>query len=57
MRAQRFYYADQRLEDGSPVWDGSDPEGHAKLYIELAETDEVRPWQQTFVVGKGYKKF
>lgn len=53
----RFYYADQRLEDGTPMWDGPDGEGHAKLYLELAEAEETRPWQQTFVVGKGYKQF
>lgn len=39
------------------MWDGPDGESHAKHYLELAETDEVRPWQQTFVVGKGYTKF
>jgi hypothetical protein len=53
----RFYYADQRLEDGTPMWDGPDAEGHAKHYLDLAEAEETRPWQQTFVVGQGYKKF
>lgn len=32
-------------------------EGHAKHYIELAESEKQGPWQQTFVTGEGYKRF
>lgn len=53
----RFYYADERHEDGSPMYTGLNGEGHAKLYVDLAEGDQQLPWQQTFVTGLGYKKF
>ncbi|KAL2205195.1 NAD(P)-binding protein [Sarocladium strictum] len=53
----RFYYADQRNDDGTPMWDGPSGEGHAQLYLDLAESDERRHWLQTFVAGQGYKRF
>ena len=53
----RFYYADERKPDGSAAKSEIDGEAHAKHYIELAETKEQGPWQQTFVKGVGYKKF
>ncbi|KAM0347363.1 hypothetical protein ACHAPU_004883 [Fusarium lateritium] len=55
-RGYKFYYADERLEDGTPMWNGVTAEGHATLYTELAEGDEQLEWQQTFVTGTGYKK-
>ncbi|KAF4452309.1 hypothetical protein F53441_4827 [Fusarium austroafricanum] len=56
-RGFKFYYADERLEDGTPMWNGVSGEGHAKMYLELAEGSEQLEWQQTFVTGLGYKKF
>ncbi|KAF9778514.1 hypothetical protein IL306_003966 [Fusarium sp. DS 682] len=53
----KFYYADERKEDGSPMWNGATPEGHAQLYVDLADYKEQQAWQQTFVSGQGYKKF
>lgn len=53
----RFYYADERKEDGTPMYNGATPEGHAQFYVELAEGKEQQVWQQTFVSGQGYKKF
>jgi hypothetical protein len=53
----RFYYADERRDDGSAMFTDLNGDGHAALYTELAEADSQRPWLQTFVTGKGYKKF
>lgn len=53
----KFYYADQRGEDGSPMAAGVDGPGHANLYYELAQGDSQGEWHQTFVAGKGYTKF
>jgi len=53
----KFYYADQRTEDGGPAYSAVDGPAHAKLYAELAEGTSQGPWQQTFVKGIGYKKF
>ncbi|RGP66124.1 short-chain dehydrogenase [Fusarium sporotrichioides] len=54
-KGYRFYYTDERLEDGAPMWNGPTAEGHAQFYIELAK-DETRDWYQTFVSGLGYRK-
>ncbi|KAH8725389.1 hypothetical protein GQ44DRAFT_681122 [Phaeosphaeriaceae sp. PMI808] len=56
-RGFKFYYADERADDGSPMYSNISGEAHAKQYIELAESKEQGPWQQTFVSGKGYTKF
>jgi hypothetical protein len=53
----KFYFADQRLEDGSPLWNGPSAVAHAELFLELAEGTSQGPWLQTFVEGIGYKKF
>ncbi|RBR09628.1 uncharacterized protein FIESC28_09740 [Fusarium coffeatum] len=55
-KGYRFYYTDERLEDGTPMWNGTTAEAHAELYVDLAETEEQREWYQTFVSGIGYKK-
>lgn len=39
------------------MYDGPTAEGHAKLYVDLAEGTKQLHWQQTFVTGLGYKKF
>lgn len=39
------------------MWEGPNAAAHAKLYMELSETSEIRTWLHTFVAGKGYKKF
>ena len=55
--SDRFYYGDQRKADGTAVYNAIDGDGHAKLYLELAEGKTQGPWQQTFVSGTGYKDF
>jgi hypothetical protein len=54
---RRFYYADQREEDGTPMYTGLSGQAHAEHYVELIEGKEQGSWQQTFVAGKGYRKF
>ncbi|KAJ4245485.1 hypothetical protein NW762_013994 [Fusarium torreyae] len=56
-KGYKFYYADERLKDGTPMWTGLSGEGHAKMYTELAEGIEQLEWYQTFVTGIGYVKF
>ncbi|RDL40075.1 Uncharacterized protein BP5553_00054 [Venustampulla echinocandica] len=53
----RFYFADQRHEDASPMYTGLDGQAHAENYLELAEKAEQGPWEHTFVKGKGYVDF
>jgi hypothetical protein len=53
----RFYYADERKEDGAPAYAAISGEAHARHYVELAEGKEQGPWQQTFVGGQGYRRF
>ena len=57
LTACRFYYADQRQADGSPVYNAIDGDAHAELFLELAEGKVQGPWQQTFVSGTGYADF
>ncbi|VUC22944.1 unnamed protein product [Clonostachys rosea] len=52
----RFFYADQRNEDGSPAGFGLDGPAHGEFYTLLAEGGEV-PWHATFVKGQGYVDF
>ncbi|PCD30279.1 hypothetical protein FGRA07_10429 [Fusarium graminearum] len=47
-RGYKFYYADERKEDGSPKY-RIDGDAHAKLYWELAHANTQRTWMQTFV--------
>ncbi|RSL47277.1 hypothetical protein CEP53_010000 [Fusarium sp. AF-6] len=53
----KFYYADQRNEDGSPVMAAIDGNAHGEFYTELAESKTQGPWLASFVKGKGYVKF
>ncbi|KAL3422092.1 short-chain dehydrogenase [Phlyctema vagabunda] len=56
-RGFKFYYCDERLADGKPVYSAVNGEAHAKHYLELAEGKTQGPWLQTFVKDTGYKKF
>lgn len=56
-RTLKFYYADERLSDGTPPFMNIDGEAHGKLYVELAGHKKQGPWQQTFVKGEGYRSF
>lgn len=53
---RRFYYADERKQDGSAKY-RVDGDGHAQLFLQLAEDSTPGPWLQTFVKGVGYKRF
>ncbi|EED15807.1 short-chain dehydrogenase, putative [Talaromyces stipitatus ATCC 10500] len=53
----KFYYADERKADGTPVYSKISGEAHGKFYVELAEHKSQGPWQQTFVEDVGYKHF
>ncbi|KAE9985069.1 hypothetical protein EG327_004840 [Venturia inaequalis] len=53
----KFYYADERKEDGAPVYNAINGEAHGKFYVELSEGREQGPWLATFVKGIGYKDF
>ena len=52
-----WYFADQRFEDGASVMSYVDGEAHAEYYWELVNGKAQGPWNNTFVKGKGYKRF
>ncbi|KAI0836713.1 NAD(P)-binding protein [Hypoxylon sp. FL0890] len=53
----KFYYVDQRREDGHYVTSELDGRAHAELFIGLAKDPKQGPWDHTFVKGKGYVEF
>ena len=53
----RFYYADERKEDGSVAGGGSSGDAHAQFYLDLASRKDQGPWLATFVKDKGYVEF
>ncbi|CAH0043712.1 unnamed protein product [Clonostachys solani] len=53
----RFFYADERNEDGTPVGNNIDGPAHGKFYAQLAGHEQDIPWHATFVKGKGYVEF
>ncbi len=52
----RFFYADERKDDGASIGADVNGDAHADFYAELAAAGEDIPWQATFVKGKGYVK-
>ncbi|KAK4497608.1 hypothetical protein PRZ48_010261 [Zasmidium cellare] len=58
-RAQgyKFYFTDERLEDGSPSRELMDPVERAAVYLRLCEADYQQPWHYTYVKGRGYVDF
>ena len=52
-----WYFADQRFEDGAPVMGFVNDEAHAEYYWDLVQEKEQGPWNNTFVKGKGYRRF
>jgi len=56
-RGYKFYYADERNDDGSPAYGKVDGPAHGEHYLHLSEGESQGPWQQTFVKGVGYKSF
>ena len=54
----RFFFVDERDEHGVPMFTGASVQGHADIFLSLADrTAGDVPWQITFVTGKGYVKF
>lgn len=56
LKRERFYYVDERKEDGTPKY-RVDGEAHADLFYDLAHGKSHGPWMHTFVKGVGYKNF
>ncbi|ETS74082.1 hypothetical protein PFICI_13948 [Pestalotiopsis fici W106-1] len=53
----RFFYADERFENGKPASGEVDGEAHGDFYAQLANHEGKVPWLATFVKGKGYVQF
>ncbi|KAK6379049.1 hypothetical protein LTS17_006752 [Exophiala oligosperma] len=53
----RFYYADERAENGGPVFLDIDGPAAAVEYLGLIERKDQGPWLHTYIKGKGYKDF
>ncbi|OTA70015.1 NAD(P)-binding protein [Hypoxylon sp. EC38] len=53
----KFYYADERRESGQYVTTDINGPAHAEAFLELAKDAKQRPWDYTFVKGKGYVEF
>ncbi|KAF7562828.1 hypothetical protein G7046_g1327 [Stylonectria norvegica] len=56
-KGYRFFYADQRTEEGKSVGQAVDGPAHAEFFKQLANHEGVVPWHATFVAGKGYVQF
>ncbi|KAI0508333.1 hypothetical protein F5B22DRAFT_426529 [Xylaria bambusicola] len=56
-RGYRFFYADERAENGNSKGSNIDAPAHADFYAQLANHEGDIPWLATFVAGKGYVKF
>lgn len=56
-KGYRFFYADERTEDGKIKAQALDGPAHAEFYAELVKQEGKMSWDATFVKGKGYVKF
>ncbi|KAJ8128102.1 hypothetical protein O1611_g5534 [Lasiodiplodia mahajangana] len=56
-KGYRFFYADERNEDGTSKGSAIDGPAHAEFYAQLANHEGDVSWLATFVKGKGYVKF
>ncbi|KAI0505886.1 NAD(P)-binding protein [Xylaria bambusicola] len=56
-KGYRFFYADERHEDGKIKAAQLDGPTHAEFYAELVKHEGKVPWNATFVKGKGYVQF
>ncbi len=57
MVISRFYFADERAENGEPISMKIGGQVHAETYYELAVGKEQVAWEYTFVKGLGYVNF
>ncbi|KAL6796226.1 NAD(P)-binding protein [Trichoderma sp. SZMC 28013] len=53
----KFYYTNERLEDGSQAGADFDGPTRAALHVQLANDSKQGPWNYSFVKGKGYVEF
>ena len=53
----RFYFGDERTEEGKVRGTAISGKGHADFYYDLAQKKDQGPWDATFVTGKGYVDF
>ncbi|TFB00482.1 hypothetical protein CCMA1212_007576 [Trichoderma ghanense] len=53
----KFYFADERKSDGSPVYGAISGPAHGAFYTELAAQKTQGPWNATFVKDQGYVAF
>ena len=56
-KGYKFYFADERTQDGSPAMNKISGEAHAQFYYDLVHGDVKVPWLATFVKDKGYVSF
>ncbi|KAI1337103.1 NAD(P)-binding protein [Xylariaceae sp. FL0016] len=56
-KGYRFFYADERYEDGKLKGMQIDGPAHADFYAQLAAHEGQIPWHATFAKGKSYAKF
>ena len=56
-RGFRFFYADERKDNGMAAFRDISGPNHAEHYLILAESKGDLSWWQTFVGGQGYTKF
>ncbi|KAK4937992.1 hypothetical protein LTR10_021481 [Elasticomyces elasticus] len=56
-RGYRFFFADERQENGGSKAVGLDGPAHGEFYAQLASHEGNIPWQATFVKDKGYVQF
>ncbi|KAI1121778.1 hypothetical protein F5Y10DRAFT_93303 [Nemania abortiva] len=56
-KGYRFFYADERKEDGASKGSAIDGPAHADFFAQLASHEGNVPWLATFVKDKGYVKF
>ncbi|KAH7342555.1 hypothetical protein BKA65DRAFT_586487 [Rhexocercosporidium sp. MPI-PUGE-AT-0058] len=58
-KGYRFFYADERTEEGKLKGFALDGDAHGEFYAQLAKPEDGAeiPWNATFVKGKGYVKF
>ena len=55
--ASRFFFADERQENGGSKAVGLDGPAHGDFFAQLATHEGDVPWQATFVKDKGYVQF
>ena len=53
----RFFYVDERYEDGKTKGNAIDGAAHGDFFAQLANHEGNVPWHATFVKGKGYVQF